>query len=182
MRTLILASLFSLTFMSTGFAQEEMMMEPTEHHKLLAKAVGTWDADMTMWMAGPDGEATKTKGTETVEMFGEFWSVGQLKYDFMGMPVTGRSTIGYDPAKNKFVGTWIDTTSAFAAQMSGDYDKETKTFTYMGEMPGPDGNTSPFKIIERHTDDDNKTFEMHMQSPGSDELVKFMEIKYSRKK
>ncbi len=53
----------------------------------------------------------KVQGKETVEMFGNFWTVSLFESEMFGAPFQGRATLGFDPEAGKYVGTWIDTMS-----------------------------------------------------------------------
>ena len=86
------------------------MPTPGPEHEMLKKDVGTWDATVEMFMA-PGAPPAVSKGTETVTMLGGFWQVGEFKSEMIGQPFEGQGITGYDPAKKKFVGTWVDTMS-----------------------------------------------------------------------
>lgn len=79
--------------------------QPTPEHQRLEKDAGVWDAVATFF--GPNGEEN-SKGVETNRMLGGFWLVSEFKGEFFGAPFEGRSQLGYDPIKKKYVGTWID--------------------------------------------------------------------------
>ena len=78
---------------------------PGPEHKVLAKLAGAWDAQVKFH--GPAGTA-ESKGTmkRAMIMGGRF-----LKEDFtgdmMGMKFQGMGIVGFDPAKKKYVSTWI---------------------------------------------------------------------------
>lgn len=154
-----------------------------EAHKHLATEVGEWDAEVKMWHAA-DAEPMSSKGSETNEMFGDFWLLSKFTTDFGGMKYSGRMQLGYDPQKKKYVGTWIDTMSPYLSTMEGTYDEKTKTTTMLAT--GVDvmtGKPSTSKMTTRIESDDVKVFEMFMPVEGKkDEWWKSMEIKYTRKK
>ena len=58
-----------------------------------------------------------------------FWTVSLFESEFMGMPFRGRSTLGYDPQKKKWVGTWVDSMSPSMFVMEGGYDAAGKVLT-----------------------------------------------------
>ena len=158
------------------------MATPSEEHELLKVDVGEWDCEMKIWMAGPDSEPMVTTGSETSKMFGGFWVVGNFKADFGGQPFEGRSTTGYDPVKKKYIGTWVDTMNPYMSTMEGTYDKETKTVTMMMKGTGPDGKPTLGKNVIQHKDGGKtRVFSMYNKMPGSDDMVKTMEITYKKK-
>ncbi len=79
---------------------------PTKEHEWLKQLAGEWDTVGEMVM-GPGQPPVRCKGTETTRVLGGFWVVGEHKGEFMGTPVTGLMTVGYDPEKKKYVGTWV---------------------------------------------------------------------------
>lgn len=118
------------------FPQE--MPKPTEHHKLLMKSVGKWEGTLTMTMPGMPTEGVAA--TEEITAFGPFWTTSRFECDFMGMPFMGSGSMGYDPAKGKYLGTWIDNMSPALAVMEGEMDEESGKLTMhyeaMNQMTG----------------------------------------------
>ncbi len=158
------------------------MMSPSEEHKILKNDVGEWDCEMKIWMAGPDAEPMVTKGSEVNKMFSDFWLISEFKASFGGQPFEGRAILGYDPAKKKYIGTWLDTMNPYMSRMEGDYDASSKTLTMMMNGTGPDGKPTRGKNVTV-TKDEGKTrvFTMYNAMPGSEEMVKSMEITYKKK-
>jgi len=90
-------------------AQEAPQMPPApgEHHKWLQQLVGTWTVESEM--APPGAPAMKATGTDTVRSIGGRWIISELKSDVPGMGMMHAvSTLGYDPVKGKYQGTWVD--------------------------------------------------------------------------
>ncbi|MBI3466476.1 MAG: DUF1579 family protein [Planctomycetes bacterium] len=59
----------------------------------------------------PGQPPARSKGTESDWAIGGIWVVGESKGKTpTGASMTAILTLGYDPQKKKFVGTWIDTT------------------------------------------------------------------------
>ena len=173
--------LASLACATRANAQEPP--KPTKEHEELKTEVGSWDAEVSMWMS-PDAEPMKSKAVETNEMFGEFWLVSKFEGDVGGMKFKGHGLLGYDPAKKKYVGTWTDTLSPYLMTMEGDYDEATRTSTmYATGTNWETGKPEKAKMVTVYENDDEKTFTMHMEKPDAeDEWIKHMEIKYKRRK
>ena len=119
-----------------------------------------------------------SKGTEIVTMLGGFWQITEFKSEMMGQPFEGRGTTGYDPAKKKYVGTWIDTMTPGYATVEGTYDPATKTMTAMMEGPGPDGAVMKMKETTEWKDPDTRVFTMY----APDGQTVSMRITYKRRK
>ena len=81
---------------------------PGDPHKKLAAANGTWDAEVTSWMAmGAPPTVSKGSAVNRMVMDGRY-QVSDFSGDMMGMPFNGLSTTAYDNYKKVFVSTWID--------------------------------------------------------------------------
>ena len=156
---------------------------PSEEHKILKLEEGKWDAELTMFM-GPDGPYDpphQSKGQESNRMLGGFWIVSDFSGSFEGMKFSGRGHFGYDPRKKKYVGTWIDSFSPNATKMVGTYDADKKTMTYETSSVGMDGKPSKGKNVVVYGSD-KRVMTMYVAAPGTDQMIKVMEIAYTRAK
>jgi hypothetical protein len=158
--------------------------KPTDEHKILAADVGTWDASIKSYMAGPNSEPTMSKGTEVNEMLeGGLWLLSKFDGEFGGAKFHGRGQFGYDPAKKKYVATWVDSMSASISLMDGTYDAKTKTMTYVTDGVTPDGKTKyTQKMVTTAKDDHTRVFTLSMKMEGAPEDTKTMEVTYTRRK
>jgi hypothetical protein len=180
-RTLTLPAALSLTLAlcvtSLASAQMPPMPQPGPEHEMLKKDVGTWDATVEMFME-PGGAPAVSKGTETVAMMGGFWQITEFKSEMMGQPFEGRGTMGFDPAKKKFVGTWVDTMAPGYYTVEGTYDPATKTLTATMEGPDPSGGRTTTKETTEWKDSDTRVFTMY----APDGKTVGMRISYKRRK
>jgi len=84
-----------------------MQCDPHKEHFWLKKFVGEWTFESECSM-GPDQPKMKTTGSESVRMLGDLWVIGEGRGE---MPGGGEGrmiiTVGYDPGKKKFVGSWV---------------------------------------------------------------------------
>ena len=179
----LLAAVALVSLAGAAGAQEPPLLTPTQQHEEMAREVGVWDAESTMWMT-PDAEPVASKGVETNRMVGKMWLISEYEGDMMGQKFTGHAQLGYDPLKKKYVGTWIDSIGPFMFTLEGDYDVATHTITMMMTGIGAmTGKHETAKNITRYIDYDTKVFEMHMPVEGQDgKWWKMMEIKYKRRK
>lgn len=166
-----------LLFLSNLVVAQEYPMKPNEEHSRLMADVGVWDAEISM--VTPDGKTAST-GVEKVEKLGELWTVSNFKYEFMGVPVQGHGTMGYDPEKKKYVGTWVESGSPYFSTLEGEYDEEKKAIVY--KMQGKDemGNDAEYRIITSSQDATHRSFELHAKI-GEDEFMKVLDIKYIKR-
>ena len=157
-------------------------MTPGEVHTMMAKWDGTWNGDVTMWMApGVPEQKSKSASVNKMIMNG-LYQESNHSGDMMGMPFSGRSTTAYDNHRKEFISTWIDNMGSGIMVMKGTWDEATKTINLKGKMvdPGTKMDTDvreTFKII----DDNTQEMEMFVMTPDGKEF-KTMNIKYTRKK
>ena len=162
-----------------GFPQLPM---PSDEHAWLQQGVGEWDVEGEAFM-GPDQPPMKCKGTESVRAIGPFWTVSENKMKMMEQPMTGLLTLGYDPAKKKYVGTWVDSMTHHLWTYEGTVDKAGKALTLEAEGPSPvaPGTTTKFKEVLEFKSKDHKVFTSSMQMPDGN-WVKIVTINSTRKK
>ena len=158
-------------------------MTPGEAHKMLAKADGEWDGEMTMWMA-PDAPpmTSKIKGTNKMTMGGRY-QVSSFKGNFMGMPFEGVSTTAFDNAKKTYINTWIDNMGTGLMTMEGTWNDASKAISFKGKMICP-ANGKECDVRETYQIIDNDTHLMTMYGPDmkTGKEYKNMEIKFNRRK
>jgi hypothetical protein len=162
-------------------AEYEKASLPGEQHKLLQKMVGKWTLSMKSWMA-PNQPPTESTGTaECKSLLGDRFVQTTVTSSFMGKPFNGIGTTGYDKAKKKFVGTWIDSMSTGFMHSEGTPDASGKVITTQAVATDPvTGKESRMRIVEKWESDD-KLVEEFFEKRGGKE-AKTMEITYSRAK
>jgi hypothetical protein len=171
-------------------SQEEMMkrwqeaMTPGPQHKMLEESVGTWDAEVKMWMNGPTGEPTVSKGTSENKMvLGGRYLQQDFTSEMMGQPFVGTGVTGYDNFKKKYVGSWIDNMSTGLATMEGVLDKDGKSVTMWGKMDDPmtGAKDKKIKYVTRFADKDTQVFESYDVTAFGDKMPT-MQIPYKRRR
>jgi hypothetical protein len=158
-----------------ALAQGPPVPQPGPEHEMLKKDVGTWDATVEMLM--PGAPPSESKGTETISMLGPFWQLSEFKSEFMGQPFEGRGATGYDPAKKKYVGTWVDTMTPGYYTVEATYDPATKTMTGTMEGPDPSGQITKTKQTTQWKDADTRVFTMF----APDGTTPVMRMTYKRR-
>lgn len=155
---------------------------PGAEHQLLAPFVGTFTAEVRLWM-GP-GEPVVSTGVMTNE-----WDLGNrfLRQTYVGDPsegpfpaFAGRGFWGYNKTDGRFEGFWIDNASTMMQVEHGEVGGAGRVWTMRGEMTDP-GSGRPLRKRSVITliDDDHHTLEMYFESEGAES--KGMEIRYVRK-
>jgi hypothetical protein len=159
-------------------AQE--MPKPGPEHAVLKQDAGTWDATVEAWMA-PNTPPSISKGVSESRVLGGFWLIDDFKAEFMGLPFEGHGTTGYDAAKKRYVGTWVDSMSPGLNTSESTWDPEAKTMSGYNEGPGPDGKPARSRGVTHWPDADTKVFSMYQPTPDGKEFL-MMRITYKRRK
>jgi hypothetical protein len=151
---------------------QEVPAQPGPEHALLKKREGTW---LTTMKAG----GMEHKGSVIYKMeLGGLWLVGSMDSDLGGQKFHGKSLDSYDARKKAYVGTWFDSMSATPMFMEGNYDKEKKTLTMIGDGMGMDGKPAKWKSVSEMPDDDTVNMRMYV----GDAREPMFTVTYKRKK
>lgn len=155
--------------------------EPTEQHKKLKALVGTWDVTTKNWM-GPNEKALESKGTAERKMIlGDRFVSEEYKGTMMGKPFAGQGLTGYDNAKQKLVGTWVDSVSTQVMHSEGSFDAGGKELTMSGTTFCPmTQKDKPFRMVTAIESDKKVVMTSYDVGPDGKEF-KSMELTYTRK-
>jgi len=151
---------------------------PGPEHAKLNEQVGTWTA--TLAYMGMDGKPTTSSGMSVRKQpLGGFWLVDNFEATFMGQKFRGHGTTGYNPAKKKYVGTWIDSLSPTLMVLEGSFDKTGKILTMAGMSTDQAGKPAKTRLVTTIKDKNTHVFEMFMPGPDG-KFFKTMTITYKR--
>ena len=147
MLTAVILGLFCLHDAAIG-QEAPAMPQPTQEHGWLQKFTGEWRTESKGTM-GPDQPPIQCSGTLSSRKLGEFWIVNEMKGEMSGAPMTGIQTIGYDEVKNKYVGTWVDSMTAFMWQYEGSVNSSGKVLRLDADGPNfmGDGKLTKFQDV-----------------------------------
>ncbi len=154
--------------------------QATAEHEQLKDAVGKWKVACTYYM-DPSQPPMENEATETVEMIGDLWAVSRFETDMMGAPFTGSATIGYEPLKQRWVSTWIDSMQPFLFHMTGGFDDSGKILSMSGDGPSmmEPGKMATYRTREEVVNRDERIFEMFVSTPDGNEHKMFRYV-YTR--
>jgi hypothetical protein len=140
MRKIAIASFVSAVLaVSAPLAAQDApgMPAPAKEHEWLHQLAGQWEADLEV-SAEPGKPPLKLKSAENTRRIGGFWILSESEVTPPGMPFARALTLGYDPQKKKYVGTWVDSSnSTHIGKYEGSMDAAGRTLTLEGEMPSP---------------------------------------------
>ena len=112
-----------------------MHIPPQKEHEWLNQLLGEWTFE-SQCAAGPGQPVAKFKGRESIRSIGGMWVIGESQSE---MPGVGRATmiitLGYDPAKGHYVGTWIGSMMNLLWIYEGHLDATGKILTLSAEGP-----------------------------------------------
>lgn len=113
--------------------------QASSQHEWLQQLHGLWVAQ---GIEGAPGEMTMEG-----KPIGNLWVVLEGRAEFEGTLMESRLTLGFDPAKGHFVGTWIDAMQTTLWSYTGELDLPTNTLTLAAEGPSVmgDGTTAQYR-------------------------------------
>lgn len=176
--------------------------EPRAEHTWLSRLVGEWSFEAEA-LGAPGQPPMKSEGTETVRSLGDLWFVAEGEGRMPdGTPIRTMMTLGYDPAKDRYVGTWIGSMMTHMWVYRGSVDESGRVLTLdtegpampstaetagMSDVPDPPSGSTPDPasgtaryrdVIEFESDDRRLLRSLALTSAG--EWQEFMVARYRR--
>lgn len=152
-------------------------------HEWLQKLVGEWSFESEATME-PGQPPAKFVGTESVRSIGDLWVIGEGRGEMPGGgTATMVTTIGYDPEKKQYVGTFIGSMMSNLWVYEGTLDPASRTLTMNTEGPnfGGDGKKTMYRDVTELKSDVHRV--LTSSSLGDDgEWHAFMTANYWRTK
>jgi len=168
--------------METTQTQEKspMTAEPQKEHQWLQKLVGEWTYE---------GEATEPgkppqrfQGTERVRSLGELWILAWGQGEMPGGgAATTVVTLGYDPQKTRYVGTWIGSMMTHLWVYDGTLEGNVLTLETEGPDMAGEGKMAKYKDVVDIRSDDHRLLTSHVLGEDG-EWRQFMTASYRRTK
>ena len=157
-----------------------MKTDPQKQHAWLQKLVGEWTYEGEA-MAEPGKPPERFKGTESVRAIGDLWIQGESKGEMGGDPATMIITLGYDPKKQHFVGTWVGSMMAHLWVYEGELDATGRVLTLNSEGPSfaGDGSMQKYQDIITVESDDHRILRSRAPNPDGS-WNEFMTAHYRR--
>jgi hypothetical protein len=108
--------------------------QPQSEHEWLKQFVGQWESESEATLT-PGQPPVTCQGSANSRMLGGFWIITESEANMLGNTVRAVQTIGYDPAKKKYVGSWVDSMLNHMWQYEGTVDAAGKKLTLEAEGP-----------------------------------------------
>ncbi len=157
--------------------------EPCEEHKWLQKLIGEWTFESEAVME-PGQPPAKHKGTEVVRAIGPFWVQGDGEGEMPGGGTAQmRITLGYDPQKKRFVGTWLGSMMSHLWIYDGELDPAGRILSLQAEGPDMEDErkVARYKDVIELKSDDHRVLTSHVLDEHG-KWRQFMTAHYLRKR
>jgi hypothetical protein len=157
------------------------MPEPQAEHKWLQRLVGEWTYESDCYM-GPDQPPMKSGGTESVRSLGGLWTLGEGRGEMPdGGVMISIMTLGYDPARKRFVGTFVASMMTHLWLYDGSLNEAGTVLTLDAEGPSfaGDGTMAKYQDIIEFKGDNERVLSSQTLGPDG-KWVRFMTATYRR--
>ncbi|HEX2101658.1 MAG TPA: DUF1579 domain-containing protein, partial [Candidatus Synoicihabitans sp.] len=136
-----------------------MFAKPQKEHAWLQKLLGKWTFE-TECLGEPGQPTQKFRGTDNVKAVGELWVIGEGEGDSPGGGTAKMMlTLGFDPKRNRFVGTWLGSMMTHLWLYEGELDAAERVLTLNSEGPsfGDPNKLAKYQDIIEIISDDHRT-------------------------
>jgi Protein of unknown function (DUF1579) len=160
-----------------------MQTAPEQEHRWLDQLVGDWTSEGQATME-PGKPPETFKGTERVRSLGGLWILGEGQGEMPGgTQATTLLTLGYDPQRKRFVGTWIGSMMTHLWVYDGALDATGRVLTLETEGPGmtDQSRMARYRDVIEVLSEDHRVLTSH--ALGDDGTWRaFMRADYRRKR
>ena len=112
--------------------------EPRKEHQWLERMAGDWTFELEA--EGPDGQTITDSGTEFVRSLDGLWVLAEGRGETPdGGEAVSIMTLGFDPAKGRFTGTFISSMMTHLWIYDGELDAAGRVLSLDTEGPAYDG-------------------------------------------
>lgn len=159
-----------------------MKIEPQKEHEWLQQLVGEW-AYEGWGDPGPGQPALEFSGKEIVRPIGGLWILAEANGEMPGGggPMTMLITLGYDPAGQRYTGTFVGSMMTHIWIYEGELDDTGRVLTLSTEGPSMkgDGSIAKFQDIIEIVSPERRVLRARVQ--GADGTwTQLMESQYRR--
>ena len=124
--------------------QPPMQAALQEEHRWLQQLVGEWTSEAQMTMTHET-----CKGTESVRSLEGLWILAEGQGEMPGGgSATMLMTLGYDPAKKRYVGTWVGSMMTHMWVYEGELDSSGAILTLNSEGPDMSPGAAPGRLAK----------------------------------
>jgi hypothetical protein len=155
-----------------------MEVTPQQEHRWLERLVGEWTFETEMESGEHAGTHT---GTERVRSLGGVWIACEGEMPTPEGEAATLMTLGYDPARGRFVGTFIGSMMTNLWVYEGTLDAAGQVLTLETEGPSftAEGQMGKYRDVLAFEGDDTRVFTSHHLGDDG-EWHAFMTMRYRR--
>lgn len=157
-------------------------IDPTAEHRWLTQLIGDWTYEHEV--PAHEGEPARTlRGVETFRAIGPLWVQGEASGPMPdGRPSSSLMTLGYDPGRHRFIGTWVGSMMPTLWIYDGELDDTGRKLQLYSEGPRMDGaaGTTSYKDVVELVSDTHRTLTGHTRD-GDGTWRPFMTVAYHRR-
>lgn len=155
---------------------------PQQEHLWLKRLLGEWTFELeTQPEAG--GQGGKFTGTEIVRAVGDLWVLAENHGETPDGKFTSIITLGYDPNRQRYVGTFIGSMMTYMWVYEGELDASGRALVLATEGPDmfKEGATARYREVIEIINDNERTFSSTLlRDDGTSQLM--MTTRYRRTK
>ncbi|MEM7587329.1 MAG: DUF1579 family protein [Acidobacteriota bacterium] len=168
--------------MAEMMARAKKLTQPSEHHQLLKRFLGTWDTQLEFTMAGMDGPPEKGTATFSWLMEGR-WLEMKSSGTFLGSPNQSYMIFGYDNFKQSYVTVSVGNVDTAMLTSEGDLDPRGDVLITYGTLDEylTGEHDKMVKYVWRFHGDDKIVLEVH-DLPIGEHNAQVMELTFNRKR
>ena len=143
------------------------MYEVPEACRVFERWVGAWVVELDVLRH--DAEPVRVRGTSVSRLIGHGrWLV--TEYSTADRDFEGHGVMGFDPAKDRYVYTWVDTLRPFLAVGEGTWDA-SRTLMQITTTASYDGRPMHWREENEWLGDDARAFRSIMIAPDGKEAL-----------
>lgn len=157
-----------------------MFTEPNDHHRWLQRFLGEWTFESSC-DAGPDTEPMTSKGRETITAYSDLWIVADAEGDLPGGAgsMTWRLTLGFNPATDRYTGSWIGSPVAHMFVYDGAREGDAIVLDTKGPDMADPTKLADYQDIYELLADDKRALRSRMKGDDGN-WIEFMRAEYTR--
>ncbi len=160
-----------------------MNIAPQKEHQWLQRLVGEWTSEAEVTME--PGKSPETfRGTESVRSLGGFWILAEGQGEMPGCgPATTLMTLGYDPHKKRYLGTFVGSMMTHLWAYDGALDPAERVLTLESEGPSmaDQGKMAKYRDVLELKSDDHRVLTSRILGDDG-KWQAFMAASYRRKR
>ncbi|NJN33703.1 MAG: DUF1579 domain-containing protein [Saprospiraceae bacterium] len=175
-------------FTASGFGQTNPGLDAiknnvTGEHKLLARSIGTWTGDASVWYSAdkpPISSASMLKSY--MDANGRF-QISEIEGNVTGTgkPFTGVRLTGYDPVRKVFTKAMIQDGNP-GVVMEGKWDEATKSTTMYYKQFDNNGMENSLKEVYTYVDENTEILEIYKTNTTNGKDFRVLKVVWKRKK